>query len=60
MHESRLFFCEDGGVAQVLGLRFIKRANVKAQLCYDIHLHEYGKKWMIILFISQGELSEQI
>lgn len=43
MHESHLLFHESS-TAQVLGLQFIKRANVKTERCYDINLHEYGKK----------------
>ena len=43
MHESHLFFRESS-TAQVLGLQFIKRTNVKTERCYDINLHEYGKK----------------
>lgn len=60
MHESHLFFRESS-TAQVLGLQFIKRTNVKTERCYDINLHEYGKKWIIIfLFMRWRELSQQI
>ena len=43
MHESHLFFHESS-TAQVLGLQFIKKTNVKTESCYDIYLHEYGNK----------------
>lgn len=60
MHESHLFFHEYS-IAQVLGLQFIKRMNVKTEHCYDINLHEYGKKWIIIFFFMRWkELSQQI
>lgn len=60
MHGSHLFFHESS-TAQVLGLQFIKRTNVNTERCYDINLHEYGKKWIIIfLFMRWRELSQQI
>lgn len=60
MQESHLFFQEDS-TAQLLGLQFIKRTSVKTEHCYDINLHEYGKKWIIIfLFMRWRELSQQI
>lgn len=60
MHGSHLFFHESS-MAHVLGLQFIKRTNVKTECCYDINLHEYGKKWIIIfLFMRWRELSQQI
>lgn len=52
MHESHLFFCEDSR-AQVLGLQFIKKVSVNTEHCYDIHLHEYGRKWIIIFLYKQ-------